>query len=122
MTVQRRPLTGMVSSGVAAPRAISNVAPTVLHQVDSLATQQGGPYIDDVTLRVENTTGAPIVATITVLGGTAIAQSIPANSVVTLLDQDPFQAAAASTGTGLQILGQGASAGLVFWGWFARSL
>jgi len=109
----------MVSAGVAAPRAVNNAAPTVLHTVDQTSSQQGGPYVDQVTLVVENTTGAPIVITVTVLGGTPVAQSIPANSVVTLFDGQPFQAATSGAAT---ITGQGAAAGLVFWGWFARPL
>lgn len=121
MTVQRRPLTGMISSGVAAPRAIDNVAPTVLHTVDTLSTQQGGPYTDLVSLFVSNTTGGAIVATITVLGsaGTVLV-SIAANATVQIFDQQPFQCASTSSGTGTQIVGQGAGAGLRFYGWFAR--
>lgn len=122
MSVQRRPLTGMVSAGVAAPRVIDNVAPTVLHTVDTLAAQQGGPYIDAVTLFVTNITGGAIVATVTPLSGATLLVSVGANATVQIFDQQPFQAASTSSGAAAQITGQGASAGLHFYGWFARPL
>ena len=122
MSVQRRPLTGMIVSGVAAPRAVDNVAPTVLHTVDITSTQQGGPYIDVVTLYVTNTTGGAIVATVTPLSGATLLVSVGANATVQILDQQPLQCASASSGAATQITGQGASAGLHFYGWFARPL
>jgi hypothetical protein len=113
----------MVAPGVpAAPRTIDNAATTVLHTVDTLATQQGGPYIDTVTLYVTNTTGGAIVVTITALGGATLAVSIGANATVQIFDQQPFQAASTSSGTATQILGQAAAGGLRFYGWFARPL
>lgn len=119
MTVQRRPLTGMVVAGIAAPRAIDNAAPTTLHTLDQSATQQGGPFVDMVSLSVENTTGGALTVTIIVAGGASVVQSIPANTVSLLFDQQPFQAASSGSAA---ITGQGSGAGLVFWGWFARPL
>lgn len=123
MSVQRKPLTGMIAAGVSAPRVIDNAAPTVLHTCDVTAAQQGGAYIDMVTLFVSNATGGAIVVTITALGsaGTLLV-SIPANGTVNIFDQQPVLALASSVGTATQILGQGASAGLRFFGWFARPL
>lgn len=121
MSVQRRPLTGMVLVGSSAPRAVTNVASVVVHTVD-LTTAAGGPFVDVVTLIVQNSTGAPIIATVTALGGTSIVQSVPANGSVVIFDQMPFQAAAGSTGGASQIVAQGAAGGLVFFGWFARPL
>lgn len=122
MSVQRRPLSGMVVSGVAAPRAIDNVATTVLHTVDTLASQQGGPYIDVISLFVTNTTSGALVVTVTALGGATLAVTVGVNATVQIFDQMPLQCASTSSGAGTQILGQGAAAGLHFFGWFARTL
>lgn len=122
MDVLRRPLTGMISSGVAAPRAIDNVTATVLHTVDVSATGQGGPYVDLVTLFVENTTGGSLDLTLTVLSGTPMTITIASKSTVKVLDEVPFQTSSTSSGTATQVRGQGSSAGLVFYGYFARPL
>ena len=122
MSVQRRPLTGMVSSGVSAPRALGTTD-GLIHQLDTLSPQQGGTYIDVVTLMVANTTGEDIEVTVIVCGGAPVVQAVPANSSLMVFDQTPFQAAANATGASTQIVGHSASAeSLVFWGWFARPL
>ena len=122
MDVLRRPLTGMISSGVAAPRAIDNVTATVLHTVDTSATGQGGPYADLVTLFVENTTGGNLDLTLTVLSGTQMIITIASKATVKVLDEVPFQTSSTSSGTATQVRGLGSNTGLVFYGYFARPL
>lgn len=122
MDVLRRPLTGMISSGVAAPRAIDNVTATVLHTVDTSATGQGGPYVDLVTLFVENTTGGNLDLTLTVLSGTQMIITIASKATVKVLDEVPFQTSSTSSGTATQVRGLGSNTGLVFYGYFVRPL
>lgn len=118
--VQKRPLSGMITLNVAAPRAISNVAPTTIHVLDNSTEANGGPFVDMVNLFVANTTGAPIVLTCTVASGTAILQSIAANAVAQIFTDAVFQNAPAVAA--VSITAQGAAEGLVFWGDFARVL
>lgn len=115
---QFRPLSGMVVSGVAAPRALG-AANSVIHQLDTLPTQQGGPYVDVVTLFVHNPTDAGVDLVLTVAGGAAVTQTIASKAQASLvLDCTPCQAAPNTTGAASQILGLGN--GLVFWGSFSR--
>lgn len=111
----------MVSGGIAAPRVLG-ANDSVIHQLDISATQQGGPFVDVVTLFVENPTAGDLDLVLTVAGGSPITQTIKSKTVaVVVLDQVPFQAAPNSTASAAsQILGHGAL--LVFWGWFARPL
>lgn len=121
MTVQRRPLSGMVNSttGVAAPLTISNVAPTTIHTMDTTADSQGGPFVDQVTVLVQNPTAGNLDVTITIAGGTPIVQTIVAKATAAVvLDNVPFF----GNGTSSLITGQGSNTGLLFFGWFARPL
>lgn len=115
---QIRPLSGMVVSGVAAPRVLTG-ADSLIHQLDTLATQQGGPYVDLVSLYVQNPTGAGVDLLLTVAGGSVITQTITSKAAAVLvLDNVPFQTAANATAANTQIVGHGT--GLVFWGTFSR--
>ena len=117
--VQKRPLTGMVSAGISAPRAINNAAPTTLHTIDNTTSQLGGPFIDMVNLIVSNPTGGALDLTLIAAGGASVVVSIASKTVVQILEDSVFQTVAGTTST---ITGQGSGAGLVFWGDFARPL
>jgi hypothetical protein len=118
--VQKRPLTGMISSNVAAPRPVAVAPGTTLHTLDNSSTANGGPYVDMVTLWVNNPTGGALDLTITIGGGTAILVAIASKTTVKVLDEEVFQNAPSASA--VVINGIGSGAGLVFWGDFARIL
>ncbi len=118
--VQKRPLSGMVVAGVAAPRAIDNVAPTTVHTLDNVASGSGGPYVDMVTLWVNNPTGGAVNVSVIAAGGATILVAIPTLSTVKILDEEVFHNVKDTTAK--VITAQGSAAGLVFWGDFARVL
>jgi len=117
--VQKRPLTGMLSGGISAPRAVGNGVATVVHTLDSTTDVLGGPFTDLVDLWVSNPTGAALTATVVVAGGTSFAINIPTLSTVKILDEVPFAAVAGTTST-ITVSGSGAL--MAFWGFFARPL
>jgi len=120
MTIQKRPLSGMVIAGVAAPRPVSNTGPTTLHTLDQTASQQGGPYPGLIDLWVSNPTGGDLNVSVIVAGGTPFLVKVTTLTTLKVLDGAVFQAAA-SPGVAT-VTGQGSGAGLVFWGEFANPL
>jgi len=122
MSTQKRPLSGTVdaNTGAAVPKALG-VAPVVIHTLGSVPSQNGGPFLDDITLELSNTTGGAKVVDL-VLGGVAfMSVSVPANGVLEVLTDIPFASArdaAASTLTAACAAG----AGVFAYGWFARVL
>lgn len=120
MTMQKRPLSGMVqATGEAKPIAVSNVAPTNIHTEDASSTQLAGPFADEVTLYANNPTGASIDLTVTI-NGMATLVAVASKTTMQVLDAVPFRSAdntAASV-----ITGQGSAAGVLVWGYFGRPL
>jgi hypothetical protein len=117
--VQKRPLTGMVSAGISAPRAVATGAGTTLHTLDNTGVQQGGPFVDLVNLWICNPTAGALDFTLTIAGGAAIVVSVGAKSIEKVIEDEVFQTVAGTTSI---INGSGSGAGLVFWGDFARIL
>lgn len=121
MSTQKRPLSGMVdpNTGAALPRAVGAVA-TLIHTLGNVPAQNGGPFIDDITLVLSNTTGAALVVDL-LLGGLPLASiSVPANGLVPVTVDLPF--ASPKDAPGATLTGQCAAPGVVFFGWFARPL
>ena len=112
----RRPLGNSTSLGY--PITVSGVAPTNIHEYDSSAVQNGGPYTDTVTLYLSNTTGSALVATVTVASGTPIEVTVAANESLLVFDGIPTRGVA---GTPTYLTAQGAQAGLVAFGYFTRA-
>lgn len=118
MTMQKRPLSGMVDpvSGLAKPIAIG-VGPTLIHTEDGTTPQQAGPFADEVTVIANNPTGAPIVLTL-VVNGVSLVVAVPAQSSLPVLAGAIFRSADGQPGSVIQ----GSGAGVIIWGWFARPL
>jgi hypothetical protein len=120
MTMQKRPLAGMVqATGEAKPIALGNGVATAVHTEDVTNTQQGGPFADEVTIFVNNPTGGALNATLTI-NGVATLTAVGAGATVKVLDGAVFRSADGSTAA--VITGQGSGAGLIAWGWFMRPL
>jgi hypothetical protein len=118
MTMQKRPLSGMVNplNGEAKPILIGAV-PVTVHVEDATTVQQGGPFADEVTVVVNNPTAAPIDFTMVINGVTTV-DAIPAKASAAVLVGAVFRSpdgSAAATITG-------AGQNLVVFGWFMRPL
>ena len=118
--VQKRPLSGMLSSGVYAPRQVGNGVSTIAHTLDNTTDQLGGPFVDMVELWVSNGSGGAVTLTLTVAGGTPIVLDIADNDLTKVLDDAVFANASGSAAATITVSGSGA--GLVFWGSFSRPL
>lgn len=109
---EHRPLGGNTASGL--PVAVPNGSTVTLHTLDGTSAQNGGPYIDELSLWVSNGSGGALNLTLTVGGGTPIVTAVAAGALVQVLDKIPFRSSGAS------VLAQGNGAGLVAWGYFVR--
>jgi hypothetical protein len=90
MTMQRRPLNGMPSG---LPTAIPTVPPAlVLHTLDSTTAQQGGPFLNYVTLAVQNSGVAASIVTITTPIGTIVKSLNPGETWTPFIDQPMLSA------------------------------
>jgi len=124
VSVQKRPLSGMVlASGAAVPVAVG-VAVKVLHTFGSVATQQGGPFVDQVSVWLNNFDNAPHDVVLAFGGPTPSALgtfTIPAQTTIQALFDVPFASArdaAATTLTAVTSINNRVAA----WGWFAEVL
>ena len=121
MSTQKRPLSGMVgATGLAQPVKILNAA-TTLHTLGSVPSQQGGPFFDDLTVVLSNTSNGAKVVDLALNGVVFASISVGANATIAALVDMPFASArdvAASVLTALC-----ATTDVVFaYGWFARPL
>jgi heme A synthase len=108
--IQKRPLGG----GTGAPVAIA-AGGTTVHTFDATTTANGGPYMDEVSLFVNNPTAGALNVTVVVLGGATIVFALAARTTGQIFTEQPFRL---SGGT---IICSEATAALVAWGWFTRS-
>lgn len=119
MSLQKRPLSGMtvVGTQAAVPKAVpvAPALPAVIHALDTTA-----PYLDQVTLFVHNNDVGAQSVSIVVAGAPAVVVSIPANTTLSMLLEQPFygvQGSPAQSEITVQALG---GAGMVAWGYFTR--
>jgi hypothetical protein len=111
MTQQRRPLSGGASNG--SPIALA-AAGTTVHTIPAVSNERVGPVTDQIALFLGNTTGAAIVASVSI-AGVAFSISVPANSILEVLDEHPVLA------TTIAVSHAGANDALVAWGSFTRA-
>ena len=126
MSVQKRPLSGMVQpSGVALPVAIpQGPARAVLHTLGSVGTQQGGPFVDRISVWVSNSDVAnDHLASLAFFNPTSILAEVlvPKGSTVEVLVDVPFASARDAVPATLEASADAAGV-LTAWGWFARPL
>lgn len=121
MSTQKRPLSGMVdpNTGAALPVAIG-AGPTLLHTLGNVPAQNGGPFIDDITLVLSNTTNAALVVDVSVGGVLFASLSVPANGLSPVTVDLPFASPRDTTPSKLEA--KCATPGVFGFGWFARPL
>jgi hypothetical protein len=113
MSAQRRPLTRCETPlGIVAN-------PTIVHDFDTLTTEQGGPKIDEITLYLNNPTANAINDVQILVGdGQAVVLDFAASATVLVFDGVAFRSALTQTNRNIRIGANGA--GLVAFGWFTR--
>jgi hypothetical protein len=116
MTQQRRPLSGGASNG--SPIALA-AAGTTVHTIPAVSNERVGPVTDQIALFLGNTTGAAIVASVSI-AGVAFSISVPANSILEVLDEHPVLGSV-SAATTIAVSHAGANDALVAWGSFTRA-
>lgn len=122
MTTQKRPLSGMVnaSSGLTQPIKLAATATTV-HTLGNVPSQQGGPFIDDITLLLSNSANAAKKVTLAFNGVDFAVVSLDANSVQAVFVDMPFASARDAAASVLTAAAETADVVFAF-GWFARPL
>jgi hypothetical protein len=124
MSVQKRPLTGMVDTitGAALP-VVAPAAPLakVIHTLDATSSQLGGPFIDMVTLLVNNADPAATHDIKVTIGGVPMQVTIPRAANVALLVDNVFQSGSAGPAQ-ITVSDVDGTGHLTAWGFFARPL
>lgn len=109
---QRRPLSGM-PTGIGT--SVDNAAPTVVHAVNGSDEEVGGPYIDEITLWMDNANAAARTVTLTLNGVSMIIDLAAASGPKLVLDRQPMRV----TG-GANLTAQASGVDVDMWGWFVR--
>lgn len=117
MTQQRRPINGGNANGAPIPCL---AAGTTVHTVPVVTNERVGPVIDELRLFLSNTTGAPILATVTI-DGVAFFITVAANTVLQVLSDHPVLGTIAAPAVVISIAHAGADNAIVAWGSFTRA-
>lgn len=121
MSVQKRPLTGMVNNTGAALPVLATAVAFVIHTLDATSSMSGGPFIDMVTLFANNQDNANAHDLTVTIGGVVTIVTVPKGSNLAILVDNVFQSPTTGAVT-IQVTDAGATGKLTVWGYFARPL
>lgn len=115
-TQQHRPITNASGSN---GEPILCGAATVVHTTDASTAVNGGPYLDEITLWLNNAHTAAQIASVTI-GGVQLDFTIPAGTSLKVLDEVPLRGAAAGTGATVTVGNVTQAADLTAYGYITR--
>lgn len=116
-----------MASGAPVTLPVSPADGVVIHTFDAGNGPQdpsGRPYLDVVTLVVQNNDPAAVATVLVVHGPTTLTFLVPAGESLRLYDETAFGGVLSGTGgqeITLELTAQSASTAATAWGWFVRA-